>query len=75
MNKYSISAVAYFSGAWAGLATGVGAVFLGNGFLLLTGAVFSGWLFYLGLIHTAKSFSLLKLDKEEEGKKWKLRTS
>jgi hypothetical protein len=75
MNKYNISAVAYFAAAWAGLAASVGAVFLGLGILLLLGAVFSGWCFYLGLIHTAKSFSLIKLEKEQEGKTWKPKPS
>ena len=73
-NKHSIQAVAYFSVSFAGMAACVGSIFLGLGVVLLLAAPMTGYCFFMGLVHTAKHFSLLKPEeKEVEDQSWKLK--
>ena len=71
-NKHNIQAVAYFSAAFGGIAACVGSIFLGYGVVLAFTMILSGYCFFMGLIHTAKHFSLMK-SEEVEDQNWKLK--
>jgi len=73
-NKHSVQAVAYLSVAFGGISACVGSLFLGLGVVLFLAMPMSGYCFFMGLIHTAKHFSLIK-SEEVEDQNWKLKPS